>query len=1314
MKVRVHFPIELTVDAGALEGAALDRLRSSLFQIIEQQWLHAQYTLQAQGIPGEARIASITFGWKGPSRRQFSEPERRAIEKRLESTVQGATRTVVPSRPPREWTHFRIEFEARFGALVALLREHHRRTDELKLRHRLQWDDKVQGIAWVATVRRAMPWSRLHDFFRDQCDRAFGQAALFGALPDAARVEELRVLDRQRLRSLPRLVDPAGGARVLVDSRGTVVEGTRVVFVALKPPVVAEDFRIRGFAFRPRYGDWLDLLEPLNRDDLREQRQTYADVLSERVDATAWVIDVQRAISRDALYEPLKANAKEVLGPHHSWFAILPGAASSMAALRRLDAKALAALPDPLAGLPSATGSNAPSIGSRLIFAAAKLPALALGDLVELSPRYVARLPFVLARGLVDPATVARVYRISRAELDAYLEKYGSDELEIRVLPFRVRRRTSDVALRAFLLKLAGDQHLNADFFAAIVRLAAAAQGRDGAPLRADLASALDDLALHREWKPGELGALLYAVIDDQRIRHGAAAQAQRPQLSAVADRIVQVLGFDVAERHQALIDVFRSWGPSQNPLAVEQILDELERRGQLGRLFEVLNSDSHRTWLAETRIRVLGIVERTRYQGDPRVQRVAHAQTALTRGAVLQLTVDVDANDNPLNLRFTRSGEKVFTAGNSKDPSAGVISEVAPYFSTVAPVSQPKPTALARLQAPTKKKVGDLMAAMMCGKGETRTREQLVAQAMEEASKELQPPLTKDDFVRVQMRLSLRVRRIERRPWSGIHVYIVHAERVRKFGDGEWETIGPPEELTLNQLDGEMMGLHVDHLMALMTTIALGAAVLVGTIFVAATGGAGGLLLLGFAVTVRELIYYFTTDAADRDLDGYLTAALWGVLDVVGFRVGGMLAGKLAQAVVSRYALEQAATKWILYIGKGLVVSSVQGVTQVLEKFANDLFHLTSCRRWSSPWEYFVAFGYGFAIGLAFEFAVAPALGVGLRATIRGLSKLKASVKDTAEVLMRYMSPGELENLLERALPKLSSALENTMKGEKAGVVKQLVDGLKKQLDEVVAHATQVAEPKGLAAKLKAEWTSRAVKDLFEAAQVRLGPNATTALDRLIRSVGPDDMSRILDTTLHGHGVRELLERQPDAAALLLGRTYRGSPDELERLLVSLRRASEDDAQAVLAAMTRAQGLSELDRQVVTWLSLHSPRQLAAFLRIAETQELRSLLRFLTSQRTTSKEVASSMQEISSALLDEASRHPKRLGAVTRALTRELDAGELPDAGSVRRLFQGGKENLAEQAQLAQQRALRKGATPDETARSIEKGERFTTRQRE
>src|SRR5262249_30258105 len=154
-------------------------------------------------------------------------------------------------------------------------------------------------------------------------------------------------------------------------------------------------------------------------------------------------------------------------------------------------------------------------------------------------------------------------------------------------------------------------------------------------------------------------------------------------------------------------------------------------------------------------------------------------------------------------------TGDLVFVHGNDiRVKPNGIIGEIKPYFTEGAVVSRPNKAAMARLGPATQKKIGELMAAMMCKAGESRTREQLIEEAVQAASKELN--LTEKDFDRVAMRMSYRFIKAQRRTESGFNVVWVTVRPVRKFGDEAWEETGPDKEIQLGELDATLTAIHV------------------------------------------------------------------------------------------------------------------------------------------------------------------------------------------------------------------------------------------------------------------------------------------------------------------------------------------------------------------------------------------------------------------------------------------------------------------------------------------------------------------------
>src|SRR5678815_4582475 len=196
----------------------------------------------------------------------------------------------------------------------------------------------------------------------------------------------------------------------------------------------------------------------------------------------------------------------------------------------------------------------------------------------------------------------------------------------------------------------------------------------------------------------------------------------------------------------------------------------------------------------------------------------------------------------------------------------------------------------------------------------------------------------------RVKVYFSLRIIAIDQHTEHGLRVLSITAQPVQKFADGDWEDTGPRKgPMTLAALDAEMVSIHVDHEMKALTAFLIIEALLLTGGYIVFSGGLLGAVELVIAISIRELIYVLTTSAADRDINGYLEQAFYGAIDVIGFRLGARAGASLAGRWVTEEALKSAATKWLVYATKGLASATALGLTQVVEKFADDLIHLSS-----------------------------------------------------------------------------------------------------------------------------------------------------------------------------------------------------------------------------------------------------------------------------------------------------------------------------------------------------------------------------------
>lgn len=1180
MRVRVDIPVRLVVEPGALRGDALVDLERQVTELLREKWLYAQGELQSDGFGGRPELGPTSIEWSGPGRRAFSEPERRAVEKRLRAVVHNATPHVLPATEDsvRAWrVHPRIDFRVRFVDFVQLVRNwwYTKYPHQLYERTGEHYFDEVPASAWVVDVTRAVPLPELHDGL------ATARIATHGSGPyllfrDRGTARSLRALAPHALAALPALhsdepVYPQG-----TQERDTVIPaGVRLIFVAAaEPPPSA----VPVVEFEAPYEvavTWADLAA-IGFVDRKALLQRYPAVDWPRFDAMYpdWAITIRVqpfAINRDA-YDDVVRDRVIARASQGARLATLVGK------IFHVGRDDVATLPAPIAS--RVTAQSVPQLASR----DASAPAWRAGD-----------------RGLVATPVL------------------------------------DDIAERIYVVN-------------------------------------------HHDVLLREARELAHIVLE------------------------VEDSHFFGAHRLEAFERFFWDWRVERPKRAMEILFGELDRLGAFTELFEIL-AKNYALWRWIHRA-VIANVTGTSFEHRAEVQTLVAVLNEASREYRMQLSWERDTTD----LVFVHSGAHVVPAGtNNPDPNAGVIAEVEEYFSSGAVVSRPTKATLDRLKGPTRKKLGDLMTAMMCKDGETRTREQLIQEAINAAAAELK--LTEDDFERVKLHLSYRVIEVVKTPEHGLTAVYVTIQPVRRFAnDKDWESAGEPKRILLSQLDAEMESLHVDHLVKALTTFMIAEALVIG---IAVAIAAGAIIEVLLAITFRELMYILETPAAERDLDGFLTAALYGVVDGLGFKLGSALTAKLVGRVVTTKLLQAAATKWILYAAKGIAASTTLGVTQVVEKFTDDLFHLSHCRRWSSPLAYLAEFGKGFAMGLVCEFAVAPFLSITARAAIRALAnRFGATAAEAAEALVQHIPVSQLEGTLENGARNLEQALANTAKDATAGVMRRTMAALRQYIQEVVEHARTLPEPKGVLAKLRNEWTSRAVKELFEAAEVaskgevKLGTQALTAIDRLVRTTSTEDMNAILETLLRAPRLRSFLDASPKIGEQLLTRAFRAGPDELELFLGHLRAFSADDAASILASLLRVPRLSAMELNMFGQLVEKAPAELAAFMKVAELDELRALLR-LAARNPVDHAAVADMLRLGAA-------RPQAFNDVLARLELQLKAGTSIDGTAVREVIARSDHAAEEEALRIRQRLARKSVTPEQASKSIDKDVRFGERKDE
>jgi len=955
--------------------------------------------------------------------------------------------------------------------------------------------------------------------------------------------------------------------------------------------------------FRPRFDKFVDFVRPWWHASYRhELKARTGEHYTDEVKATAWVIDVKQDVPLPEFLPDVAAGRLATLGAGPF---LLFRNRKAARELRALDPRRLAALPTLQSDEPViAAGLKQEDVilrtGMRLVFAAAAEPAASTVPVADFAPPFDVVVIYGELFTVNLPPAEGLQQKYGAFKWDVFLDMFWEWPVTVRVQPFTMNREAHGSVVRRLVVERAQQDEPNAELFGRLVRVgqddllgllpegvanranawattvtpapppeAKPATGSKTKPAKKTAAAATTGPApFAPDWKPGERGLLATPILDSIGDRILAANQAE--SLRDEARRLAHILlnvkdDFWGADKLRALEKFLLAWRSERPKPVMEVVFEELDRLHAFTELYDLLyRKYSLYGWM---RVAVIGNVTGTRFEQRPEVQRLVAMMNVIRREIMTMITWDHLTND----LVFVHSGKRLKAAGlNNPNPNAGVIGWVEPYFSSKGVISRPTKATMEKLAEPTRKKIQALMLAMMCGKGETRTREQLIAEAVEAAAKELNLDPEKD-FERVEARFSFRVITVERQIEHGLEMIYVTLQPVHKIGDDNWEDAGPAKApMTLAALDAELVSIHVDHEIAALTVLFMVEALLLGGGYVIIAGGWAGAAGLVIAISIREIIYIWTTAEADRDLNGYLTQALYGVMDVIGFRLGALAATKIAGRIVTGQVLKQATTKWLIYASKGLAASTALGTTMVVEKFADDLFHLSHCRRWSSPGDYLKEFGTGFAIGLTFEFAIAPALSVAGRGLVRALAGSKTGAREVAEVLVKDMRPSEIAEVAEQGAKKLEEALLNTFKAEKVGLVKQIMTAIRQEIDNVVEHARVLKEPKGLLPKLRAEWTSRATKDLFEAAKLPLGKNALTGVEILVRTATREEMNVIIENMLRSARLRGLLEASPKLGAELFTRGFKGAPEELDRFLALLEKLPAAEADRVLVAVAR------------------------------------------------------------------------------------------------------------------------------------------------
>jgi len=691
-------------------------------------------------------------------------------------------------------------------------------------------------------------------------------------------------------------------------------------------------------------------------------------------------------------------------------------------------------------------------------------------------------------------------------------------------------------------------------------------------------------------WPAGAVGVSVGVKFDDD-VGKQAWRNWKAAVIAAEADEVKRMLklsdGFSGNDRSDAF-DAFIDRWTGKSWILFELVLDELERRGLLTAFL-----DGVRTlpglFEGPRRRELLKLASLTRFANDPRVTAIARTIESAAAGVSGRYHYDYQKQEIWID---GDPGHAVRAAGDSTDDKAGVVAEVDPFWSESSRIYTFSDDLLEQLRKPTRKKVGDIMARMACGPGETLTREEIIRKAMEEAVKELPKPPEEKDLVKVTLQQSVRILKFAQRVESGVTETYVTFQEVRRIGNQPWESVGEDRELEAYAFEQRLEVYRAKRMISVLETLVLAEAVLGGAFLVieVAAVSLGSLLVF---VALRLVIYRFTTDKEDRTLDGYLVAALQGELDSVGFKLGSGAAKSVAQAfagqMLKRKLIGEIGTKWVTYTIRGGITAFGFGATEAMNLLAQDLFSFGACEKFHNPAAYWDRFKTGFLMGLAMEFVVIPFLAPPARAllaragsTWEAARVLFSSGKALAE-LEGPLLDGSEEFLaaLERTMPDAGPAMARSFRSRVGDVLKTLAREYESRayasLLDLYGPELTSEGARGLRRLLKSA-TEREIDSLLQKMLARKMPPAD-----LLRAVGGLD-ERVLDALVKAGQLERLavsgrvlawVTRSPTAASTALAGPFKNAVDRLEAYLGKVEDLPPDARESVLNAIGAGHPLS-------------------------------------------------------------------------------------------------------------------------------------------
>jgi hypothetical protein len=656
------------------------------------------------------------------------------------------------------------------------------------------------------------------------------------------------------------------------------------------------------------------------------------------------------------------------------------------------------------------------SHGGWVLYTFMTLPKIELTDVLTLGPTLRRDLPLRDAAFLVD----ADAFRAATAiTWPRYAEEFPDDPVPLWAQAATVRRRLPRAAAILLLDRAAaaradtggrpgvpGRQAVSSLF-----PLTSAQLARFPAQLRGTLDSWSDDATRRIDAPPEdhlEAGQRIAYVLGWIRLdpdRIGQAAYG--PMARMLARRIVGMLERDPRDLswRTAMGSVF--WEAStpltQRPpggTLFEYVLAELERQGRLTAFFTAVDASAD----GHLRYQLMLLCLATRYADHPLAARLRQdlSARALTAG----------------RHTMVAGGEGVGEIWLDHDPSrkvrvGQVFGDKNDVYITTKDLKRLKSAKAQALRdaiaAEERAMAHDLFAGLLHGEydGEGFAR-QALAQALPKVG------LTKDDFEKVSIQRSMRLRRVVLTTAGQLPQYRVEIEFVERIegSAAQWLATGGSVEESADDFGARLIYWELGRAGEFYTTAAIAISV-VGLALVAWEAGlvailvdaAGGTTAVLVSIGVSELGYLYRVirHQAELTLRGVLEAALDGYLMALSFRWAGGLGRWGARAIGTRTA-NRVVAGWFT---ERIIVGAVGGGTSaVLERFAHESIGAALGEgSLSGIGDYLRTLGLGAATGIVMEFTVAPVMHA-------ALSRAGSAIGSAAEMaaLVRREGWGALE----------------------------------------------------------------------------------------------------------------------------------------------------------------------------------------------------------------------------------------------------------------------------------------------------------------